>query len=58
LGIQDLENVLAILHLGILHLEKEDKEPCRRPLDLHQTPKCVGLDGDMPTRYYMKGKEC
>jgi hypothetical protein len=27
LGIQDLESTLAILHPGILHLQKKDKEP-------------------------------
>lgn len=58
LEIQDLGSVLAIFHPGIFHLEKEDKEPCRRPLNLHQMPKCVGLDYDMPTQYYLKGRKC
>ncbi len=58
LGIQDLESVLAINHHGILWFEKEDKELHHRPLDLHQVPKCVGLDCNMSTHYYLKGREC
>ncbi len=38
LGIQDLESTLAILHPGILHLQKKDKEPYWRPPNFHQVP--------------------
>jgi hypothetical protein len=58
LGIQDLENALAIFFPRILHLEKKDKEPCRRPPNFHQVPKYVGLNCGMPTHYYLKGREC
>jgi hypothetical protein len=58
LGIQDLESALAIFHLGILHLEKKDKEPYQRPLDFHQVSKCVDQNCNMPTHYYLKGREC
>ncbi len=58
LGIQDLRNVLAIFHLGILRLEKEDKELHQSPPNFHQVQKCVNLDYDMPPHYYLKGREC
>jgi len=58
LGIKDLGSALAILHLGILCLEKKDKKPHQKALNLHQVPKCVGLNYDMPTHYYLKRKEC
>jgi hypothetical protein len=54
--IQDSESVLAIFCPGIFNLEKEDKEPHWRPLDLHEVPKCLDLDCGMPTCYYLKGR--